>query len=435
MIWFAALAGCQPTMPIRPVLTLPSFESLQQSHSETQSESPTHRIDSTILTLTDLEGLALENNPTLRAGVARIESAVGKRVQAGLNPNPVIGYHATEIGNVQTAGQQGGFISQRFITGGKLQLDQEIVDKKVEEARFRLQAQEQRVLSDVRVRFYEALVSQRRVELTQELTRIGEELVKATRKLLKGRLGTDNDLLQAQIRSEEAQILHDNARNEQVEAWRRLTAVIGLPQLAMTPLDGQLDANLPSVDWDTCYTKVLSNNPALLAARAQVKGAEIAIRRAKKEPIPNIDLSVSVRHHNVTGSDVVNVQAGIPIPIFDKNQGNIRSAKAERVHAQKEIERIELYLQDQLAMAYRRFANARQQVTRYGQRIVPRAKKSLALVRTGYDNGQVKYLTLLTAQQTYVQVSLSYLDALRELWASIMVIEGQLLSGSLNKAN
>ena len=79
------------------------------------------------------------------------------------------------------------------------------------------------------------------------------------------------------------------------------------------------------------------------------------VERGKK-PVPNVDLSVSVRHHNVTKSDVVNVQAGIPIPVFNKNQGNIRSAQAEWVAACNEAKRIELELQDRLAVTYRQYA-------------------------------------------------------------------------------
>ena len=138
-----------------------------------------------------------------------------------------------------------------------------------------------------------------------------------------------------------------------------------------------------------------------------------------------------MRHHNVTHYDVANVQVGIPIPIFDRNQGNIRSAEAEWVAACNEVRRLELDLQDQLAVAYRRYANARQQADRYGQRMVPRAARSLKLVTDGYQTGQVQYLTLLTAQQTYLQVNLSYLDSLRELRTSAAIIDGQLLSGSL----
>lgn len=384
------------------------------------------------LTLADLESLAFQNSPTLAAAAARMNVARGKQVQAGLYPNPVVGYHATEIGNRGTAGQQGGFVSQRFVTAGKLELDQAIAGKETNEAHFRFHAQEQRVLSDVRVRFYDALVAQRRITLTRELAHIGDQLVAATKKLIDGRQGTENDLLQAEIRADESHILLDNAQNQNAEAWRRLTAVAGVPMMEMRPVAGELEADLPSYDWDKCYTMVLGGNPSLQEARTRVDRARIIIQRARKEPIPDIDLSLSHRHHNVTDDNVTNVQVGIPIPVFNRNQGNIRSAEAEWVRACNEVKRIELDLQDRLAVAYRRYANARQQAGRYSKRMIPRAKRSLKLVTGGYEKGQVRYLTLLTAQQTYLQVHLSYLDSLREFRASSAIIEGHLLSGSLS---
>lgn len=383
-------------------------------------------------TLADLEAIAFQHNPTLAVAAARMNAARGRQVQAGLYPNPVIGYHATEIGNRGTAGQQGAFISQRFITGGKLRLDQAIADQEIDEAHFRFHAQEQRVLSDVRVRFYDARIAQRRIDLAMELVRIGNELVTATEKLIEGRQGTENDLLQAEIRADESHILLDNARNEHMEAWRRLVAVVGVPNLEMTPLIGELDADLPRLDWDGCYAMMLADNSAVNAARARVDRASIVIRRAKREPIPNVDLSVSHRHHNVTNDNVTNVQVGVPIPIFNRNQGNIHSAEAEWVAALNDVKRIELELQDQLAVAYRRYANAHQQAARYSQRMVPRAKRSLELVTNAYKQGQVDYLTQLTAQTMYLRVNLSHLDSLRELWAAASVIEGQVLTDSLS---
>ena len=384
-----------------------------------------------VVTLGELEQIAFQNNPTLARASARMQAAQGRQVQASLYPNPVVGYHATEIGNRGTAGQQGAFVSQRIITAGKLGLDQEIVGKEIDEAHFRFHGQEQRVLSDVRVRFYDVLVAQKRVELTKALARIGAELVRSTEKLLEGRLASDNDLLQAEIRADESRILFDNARNQQVEAWRRLAAVVGMPQMQRATVSGELTGELPQLEWDSCCATVLGGNPDLNAAEARLDRAEIVIRRAKKEPIPNVDLFVSVRKNNISGSDNANLQLGIPIPIFDRNQGNVAAAEADWVAASKEVQRIELDLQDRLAVAFRRYSNARQQVDRYGRRMVPRAKKSLDLVTQGYQKGQVKYLTALTAQQTYVQVSLSYLDALQELRVSSSVIDGQLLTGSL----
>ncbi len=383
------------------------------------------------LTLPDLEGIAFQNNPTLATAAARMNSARGRMVQAGLYPNPVFGYHAVEISLRGTSGQQGAYISQRLITAGKLGLDQAIAEREIESAHFQLHAQEQRVLSDVRVRFYEARVAQRRVELTNELARIGDELVRATKILVEGRHATENDLLQAEIRADQSHILRDNARNEHVEAWRRLMAVVGVPAMQMTPLSGQLDADLPSYDWDSCYAMVLGNNPALHAARMRVDRADFVIERARREPIPNIDVMISHRHHNVTEERVTNVQMGIPLPIFNKNQGNIQSAQAEWMAAVNEVRRIELDLQDRLAVAYRRYSNARHQTDRYGTRIVPKAQQSLKMVTQGFEMGQVEYLTVLTAQQTYVQVNLSYLDSLKELRSASSIIEGQVLTNSL----
>ncbi len=383
------------------------------------------------LTLGDLEQIAFQNNPTLRAAAARMEVARGREVQAGLYPNPVIGYHGTEIGNVGTAGQQGAFISQRFITAGKLRLDQAIAGTVTDEAHYQWHAQQQRVLSDLRVRFYDALVAQKRVELTGDLARIGDNLVKATDTLIKTRLGTENDLLQAEIRADDAQILYDNARNQNAEAWRRLTAVAGVPMMPMASLAGELDADVPSLDWEDCYAMVLGENLELSAAHARLDRAGMATQRARREPIPNVDVSVSMRHHNVSRSDVANVQVGIPIPIFDRNQGNILSAESEWIAASNEVRRIELDLQDRLAVAYRRYADARQQVVRYHERMLPRAERSLKLVTHGYEKGQVPYLTLIASQQTHLRVSLSHLESLQELRTASALIEAQMLSGSL----
>ncbi|MEO2036994.1 MAG: TolC family protein [Planctomycetaceae bacterium] len=383
------------------------------------------------LTLADLEGIAVRHNPTLGTAAARLHVARGKRIQAGLYPNPVVGYHGVEMGLRGTSGQQGGFVSQQFITGGKLNLDRAIAGKEIDEAHYKFHAQEQRVLTDVRVRFYEALVAQRRVQLTGKLVSIGDKLVRATEKLIEVRQGTENDLLQAEIKADESHILLDNSENQHTESWRRLAAVVGVPSMQPVPLDGQLDEDLASFDWDTCCASVLGSNPTLNAARTRVDRARIVIQRAGKDPIPNVDVWVSHRHHNVTDENVTNVQVGIPLPIFNRNQGNIRSAEAAWVAACHDFKRIELELQDRLAVVYRRYANARQQTDRYGTRMVPRAQRSLTLVTEGYETGQVKYLTLLTAQQTFLQVSLSYLDSLRELRTASSIIEGRLLTDSL----
>jgi outer membrane protein TolC len=108
-------------------------------------------------------------------------------------------------------------------------------------------------------------------------------------------------------------------------------------------------------------------------------------------------------------------------------------AQSELVAAKSDVRRIELDLQDRLALAYRRYADAKQQTSRYNDSILGKARKSLDLVKDGYEEGQSDYLSLITAQQTFVRVNLAYLESLKELRTSLVIIEGQLLTGSLSR--
>ncbi len=80
----------------------------------------------TALGLNELLDLARSRNPDVVAAVARVEEARGRMVQAGLYPNPTVGYMGNQINDGPgTAGMQGGFASQEFVVGGKLSLARE----------------------------------------------------------------------------------------------------------------------------------------------------------------------------------------------------------------------------------------------------------------------------------------------------------------------
>ena len=138
-----------------------------------------------------------------------------------------------------------------------------------------------------------------------------------------------------------------------------------------------------------------------------------------------------VRYNDESDSTTLSLQVGVPLMIYDRNQGNIMRAQAELMAAQQNVQRVELLLQDQLAEAFREFEVARDQVAQYRQGILPDAKKSLELTRAGYQQSEFGYLELLTAQQTYSRTTLAYIARLRELWLSAVQIDGMLLSGGL----
>lgn len=89
-------------------------------------------------------------------------------------------------------------------------------------------------------------------------------------------------------------------------------------------------------------------------------------------------------------------------------------------------------MKNRLAPTFERYSNARNQVERYRTAILPAATESLDLSRKMYQAGETGYLNLLTAQRTFAQTHLQYLDSLRQLRIAEAEIEGLLLSGSLD---
>lgn len=386
------------------------------------------------MTLAQLEDMAVRCNPTLAQAAARVQAAHGQYVQAGLYPNPVAGYQASEIGDEGRAGQQGGFVGQEIVTAGKLRLNRDIASQEIRQAEYAWQVQRFRVLTDVRRTFYDVLVAQRSLELTEQLVRIGDEGIKSTEALMKAKEAARVDVLQARIEAESAKILLEKARNRHAAAWRDLAAVVGDGTMQPTPLTGDLLDNMAQLGWEDTLNRLLAESPQLAGAKAGVARAQAALNRECAGRYPNIDLQVSAQYDNATQDSIAGVQVGVPLPIFNRNQGNIRRAQAELAAAQQETRRVQLALQQRLAIVFEHYATARHQVEKYHGDILPNADESLKLVSSGYRQGEFSYLVLLTSQRTYFQTNLAYLDALRDLRAAGVAIEGNLLGDSLQTA-
>ena len=138
-----------------------------------------------------------------------------------------------------------------------------------------------------------------------------------------------------------------------------------------------------------------------------------------------------MKFHSDREDAVATVEFRLPLPIFNRNQGNIYKARAELTAAENEVQRLQLALQERLATAFQRFSSARHDAEKYSTQILPNAKATLDLVQSGYRQGEYDYLTLLTAQRTFFQVNLAYLESLLKCRSSGAAIEGFLLSGGL----
>ncbi|RIK83755.1 MAG: hypothetical protein DCC68_02935 [Planctomycetota bacterium] len=382
------------------------------------------------LTLADAEAIALGNHPGLARASARVSAARGAWLQAGLLPNPTAGYMGEEMGDDDTAGMQGAFVGQEIVTAGKLRLSRAVAAQEIRRAEAELEAMRFRVTADVQSAFYDALVAQETIRMVADLVRIATDAVKTTETLFSQGEVSRVELLQARIEANTTQLLLDTTRNGHAAAVRRLEAQLGSVG-PLGELAGDPRAGLPQIAWDEALGRLLAESPELAAAQAMVDKAGWAVDRARAERIPNVDAQVAVLHNNATQQDVASVGIGLPLPIFNRNQGGIQAARAELSAANSNVVRVEQDIKRRLAGTYERYDNARRRVDEYQHRILPDAKEALDLVEVGYRNGEFGYLTLLTTQRTYVETHLSFLDALRELREAAAIIDAMLLDGSL----
>lgn len=383
------------------------------------------------LTLERLVALAAESNPTLVQAHWAIHAAQGQEEQAGLYPNPTLGYKIEEWGGVIGYTFEGGTFTQTLVTNNKLGLARAVASQDVEQAKWAYESQRMRVENDIRISFYQLLLAQRRIEYSEHLLGIQETIAASSEKRQVAGEATAVEVAQAKIEVEQARLNLYQSRAQYSGVWRRMVAMVGRPDLEPARADGDATRQLPTINWDDALQKVLSQSPELAKAQAGVERARANLAQQKAMQISNVDVATGVKYDKWTGYTVADVEVGMPIQFFNRNQGNISKAYADWVAAQHEVKRVELDLRNRLAVAFEEYTNARFRAEANAKTILPAARQSLELARAGYRQGEYTYLMLLTAQTTYVSTVLKYLDNLQSLWEKGVEVEGMLLRGAL----
>lgn len=383
--------------------------------------------------LAQLEQMALAANPALRQAAGRIDSLRGKWVQVGLYPNPNAGYLASEVGNDGRGGQQGGFVSQTIITGGKLHLSREIVAQEIIMAEQQLAVMEQRVLTDIRMAYYDALAAQTKESIAADLVSLANKAVSTTEELIKAEEVGRHVLLQAEVEVNAARIAQQQAETQRRAAARRIAALTGDAHADDIRVAGSLNGVDEEIAFDEALSTIATASPEIAAAWAELGRAQAALDRASVQYKPDIDANLSVQYDNASEYTIAGVQISIPLPIYDRNQGGVQQAIGEIVVAEQRMQRVQVGLQTRLAPVYADYAAARFQVDQYRREVLPKAKENYELLESAYKAGEIDFLSLLTAQRTYFQSNLAYIEALRQLRLKQAEMKGLLLSTSLEQ--
>jgi cobalt-zinc-cadmium efflux system outer membrane protein len=386
------------------------------------------------LSLADLEQMAVEGNPTLRQAAANVEAARGRAVQSGLYPNPTAGYEAERIGAAGTAGEmQGAFLDQMIVTAGKLRLNRARYAQEVSQAEAQALGQQFRVLNGVRVRFYQLLAMQRLLDVQADLLRVAQDAVTTTEELVNVGAANKPDLLQARIEARQEGVALANSRTLYDSVWQQTAAFVGNPCLPVGRVAGDLESLASVPDFEATLAHLLEASPEMQVARAEVARSRIALRREQVEPIPNVQVRVANGYDFETRKDTTSVTAGVRLPLFDKNQGNIRAAQAQVAYAEEELRRVELSLRQRLAQVYARYRTAEALVKLYREQNLPDARQAYELYLDSFRKRRAAWPQVLVAQRTYFQISVDYTQALNELRRAEVAILGLLLVDGLDE--
>jgi cobalt-zinc-cadmium efflux system outer membrane protein len=392
-----------------------------------------------LVTLEQLEALAREHNPTLKQAEAEIRAANARRQQAGLYPNPSIGYTGDEIrGGSVGGGKQGFFVEQTIVTGGKLRLAKDVLGHEAQLATIEAEEQRIRVESAVRMAFIRVLAAQELLDARRDLYKIAQDSAETERRLFNTGQADETEVLDSEVDAQRLRIATRMQENTLREEWRSLCAVIGQPDMPLAIVAGDLERDWPQLNEEQAVAAIVKESPAVRIAETNATRAQAALIRAHREPIPDITVRGGMEYNNEL-LDSVRFAKGwegiaelkVELPFFNRNQGNITAASADIDRARHEKTRIALTLRDRAASAVDQYANARLMATEFRDEMLPRAKKSYGLMVEKYGLMLASYPRVLESQKKLFELQAEYIAALEGVWTNGIALQGYLLTDGL----
>src|SRR5581483_1915024 len=389
--------------------------------------------------LEDLEQMALSGNPTLLQAAKEIRSATGRKLQSGLWPNPTAGYTGEEIrGGSFGGGEQGFFVQQDVILGGKLGLNRKILSQEVHQAEVENDEQRLRVSNAVKIQYYQALAAQEMLDMRKQMSRISSETAKYSRQLFNIGQQDESEVLQAEVQAQEADLAVVAAEHMRRRAMTALAAVVGNASVQNATLGGSLEENLPELNEEQLLDSLLGESPAVRIAQVGVSRAEAALARARRERVPDLvlrgGLQKNLEQMEATGRPVGLqgfAEIGVRLKLFDRNQGNIQAAQADLERTRAEVKRIDLVLRERSASFVENYRTAKILVDRYRTEILPRAQRAYELIYKRYGLLQASYPQVLLSENMLFKAETDYVSSLEKLWSNSVALQGFLLTDGL----
>jgi len=378
------------------------------------------------LTLESALQTAFANNPDMAAAQWEIDIAQGGRQQAGLIPNPVASWDAEDTRrNSRTTTVK---LSQTLELGGKRGARIDVATRAQEAAALTLEQRRNGLRAEVIDGYYGALRAQERLDLAQRSVALAERgLVVANGRVTAGKT-SPVEATRAQVQLSEIRLEFNRAQMGLSDAYRRLAASTGAASTDFQAVATQAQA-APALPSPAQLLARLEQTAELRLAELQIVQGEAALGLEKAQRIPDLDVSIGSQYDASVRERVNVVGVSMPIPLFNRNQGNVLVASRRADQARDLRNAAELRLRTETRQALDLWQTANTEVRSFNQQILPAAQSAVDSATRGFEMGKFNFLDVLDAQRTLIAARTQYLAATAqatEAWVRIERIYGDL---------
>jgi cobalt-zinc-cadmium efflux system outer membrane protein len=355
--------------------------------------------------------LALEGNPEVAAAKRQWEATEGQVLQGRSRPNPELAYSLEDTrSKTRTQSWQ---LNLPVELGGKRAARTKAAEKTREQAQAQLAELQATVRANVAAAYFDVLTAQERLVLARDSAALAKSSTDTVSKRVAAGKVSPVEESKARVAEAGVRVELAQAASEQRNALSRLFALLGRIDAPYTVLEGKAE-NLPSVPSLADLQPLISSAPGVVLARIEVDRRKALTALEQSKRVPDVTVSVGMQRSNETQRNVLLFGVSVPLPIFDRNQGNLLEALKLEDKARDELQAATVRLHSEVAQARERLSTIIAEVQSLKQDVLPGAKSAYDAATIGFENGKFNFLEVLDAQRTYFTAKSQYLKALGE---------------------
>lgn len=372
--------------------------------------------------------LALAHSHTLKAARTQIQQNQAQEVTASLRPNPALLWDALflpvfspqnfTLDNLSNTQQFDMGVSYLLERGGKRQRRVDAARDTTAVTRYQVNDAERTLVFNVAQQFIAAQLAQSVLDFALKDLESFQETVKISEDRYKAGDISEGDLLKIKLQLLQFQTDVAGAQVAKVQALASLRQLLGFDAVpADYEIEGELAYQPLSANLDDLRLRALKLRPDLLAAQQSVRAAQSQIALAKANG--KVDLTTGVSYSHVSDQSSLSAIFSIPLPVFDRNQGEIARTRYALTQSQENAEAASDAVLTDVRNNYEAFSTNQKILQLYLSGYLKQAQDSRDISEYAYKRGAASLLDFLDAERSYRSTQLSYRQALANYLLSI----------------